>query len=194
MPSVSACVFRDGEIVWASPCSESRTSARAATTDDVYRIGSITKTFTAVLVMQLVAEGRIELDGAAADVPARGAGRADDPDGASVTSPACSGSRPGRSGSRCSLRRREELLVGLADAELVLPPGEHWHYSNLVFALLGEIVMRVTGAGYADLLQRRILDPLGLSADEPAPRGAEGEPVLRRPVRRHRARRARPGA
>ena len=62
MPSVSACVFRDGEIIWqrAFGVADVATS-RAATTDDVYRIGSITKTFTAVLVMQLVGDGRIDL-------------------------------------------------------------------------------------------------------------------------------------
>jgi CubicO group peptidase (beta-lactamase class C family) len=57
---------------------------------------------------------------------------------------------------------REELIAGLEDAELVLRPAEQWHYSNLVFALLGEIVMRTGGAPYEELLQKRILDPLGL--------------------------------
>ena len=60
MTSVSACVFRDGEILWERVLGIADvTSSRAATTDDVYRIGSITKTFTAVLIMQLVAEGRM---------------------------------------------------------------------------------------------------------------------------------------
>jgi len=63
MPSVSACVFRDGVVVWQRVIGMADVaSARAARPDDVYRIGSITKTFTAVLVMQLVAEGRIELE------------------------------------------------------------------------------------------------------------------------------------
>jgi CubicO group peptidase (beta-lactamase class C family) len=67
---------------------------------------------------------------------------------------------------------REELIAGLEDAELVLRPAEQWHYSNLVFALLGEIVMRAGGAPYEELLQKRILDPLelrrtSLRPDEP---------------------------
>ena len=82
MPSISACVFRDGEIVWERVLGVADVAtSRAATTDDVYRIGSITKTFTAVLVMQLVDEGRIELGSTASHVPARGTGRTDDPDG-----------------------------------------------------------------------------------------------------------------
>jgi CubicO group peptidase (beta-lactamase class C family) len=67
---------------------------------------------------------------------------------------------------------REELIAGLEDAELVLRPAEQWHYSNLVYALLGEIVMRTGGAPYEELLQKRILDPLelrrtSLRPDEP---------------------------
>ena len=83
MPSVSACVFRDGEVIWERVLGVADLAdGRAATSDDVYRIGSITKTFTAVLVMQLVTAGRLELDAPHAHVPARGSGRTDDPDGA----------------------------------------------------------------------------------------------------------------
>ena len=71
---------------------------------------------------------------------------------------------------------REELIAGLEDAELVLRPGEQWHYSNLVFALLGEIVMRATGEPYADVLQRRILDPLGLTRTSLRPEGPKASP------------------
>ncbi len=83
MPSVSACVFRDGEVIWERVLGVADVaSARAATSDDVYRIGSITKTFTAVLIMQLVQAGRIDLEAPHAHVPAGGAGRADGADGA----------------------------------------------------------------------------------------------------------------
>jgi CubicO group peptidase (beta-lactamase class C family) len=71
---------------------------------------------------------------------------------------------------------RDELIAGLEDAELVLRPGEQWHYSNLVFALLGEIVMRATGEPYADVLQRRILDPLGLTRTSLRPDGPKASP------------------
>ncbi len=71
---------------------------------------------------------------------------------------------------------REELIAGLEDAELVLRPGELWHYSNLVFALLGEIVMRVTGESYADVLQQRILDPLGLTRTSLRPDAPRASP------------------
>jgi CubicO group peptidase (beta-lactamase class C family) len=57
---------------------------------------------------------------------------------------------------------REELLAGLEDAERVLRPGEAWHYSNLAYGLLGELVMRRSERGYEDALRTRVLEPLAL--------------------------------
>ena len=37
------------------------------------------------------------------------------------------------------------MLADLAEAEAVLPPQQRWHYSNLAFALLGQVVARVAG-------------------------------------------------
>ena len=190
MPSVSACVFRDGEVIWERVLGVADVaSARAATSDDVYRIGSITKTFTAVLIMQLVHAGRIDLE-----APLR-TYLPEAPVGPTVRMAlshmtGVQREPPGEIWESMQPPSREELIAGLEDAELVLRPGEQWHYSNLVFALLGEIVMRVTGESYADVLQQRILDPLGLTRTSLRPGRTEGEPVLRRSVRRHGARRA----
>jgi CubicO group peptidase (beta-lactamase class C family) len=76
---------------------------------------------------------------------------------------------------------REELIAGLEDAELVLPPAHRWHYSNLAFGLLGEVVERRRGVPYAGVLRERILEPLGLtrttlSEEAPAARGYFVEP------------------
>jgi len=68
---------------------------------------------------------------------------------------------------------REELLARLEDAERVLRPGEAWHYSNLAFGLLGEIVARRSDSGYEAALRTRVLDPIGLDRtgfDPPGPR------------------------
>jgi CubicO group peptidase (beta-lactamase class C family) len=50
----------------------------------------------------------------------------------------------------------------------VLAPGSWWHYSNLAFALLGEVVARAHGGTWEEALEQRILDPLGLSRTTPA--------------------------
>ena len=104
-------------------------------------------------------------------VSARGARRADGSDGLS-TSPGCSRAA-GEICSRCS--RRPERADQARDAELA-STGELWHYSNLVFALLGEIVMRVTGEAYADVLEKRILDPLGLTRTSLRPDAPKASP------------------
>src|SRR4029450_8732133 len=57
---------------------------------------------------------------------------------------------------------REGLVAGLAEAEEVLRPGARWHYSNLAFALLGEVVARRSGLEYEDYVRERLLAPLGL--------------------------------
>ncbi len=175
MPSVSACVFRDGEVIWERALGVADIAAdRAATSADVYRIGSITKTFTAVLVMQLVESGRVELDAPLRSyVPEVPAG----PTVRLALSHLTGMQRepPGEIWETMKPPSREELIAGLEDAELVLRPGEQWHYSNLIFALLGEIVMRATGERYRDVLQKRLLDPLrlartGLQPEEPKAR------------------------
>jgi CubicO group peptidase (beta-lactamase class C family) len=67
---------------------------------------------------------------------------------------------------------RAGLVSGLADAEQVLPVGARWHYSNLAFALLGEVVARRSGLQYEDYVRERLLKPLELdrtSFDPAAP-------------------------
>lgn len=176
LPSVSACVFRDGEIVWERVLGVADVAtSRPATIDDVYRIGSITKTFTAVLVMQLVGEGRIDLE-----APLR-TYLPEAPVGPTIRMAlshltGVQREPPGEIWESMQPPAREELIAGLEDAELVLRPGEQWHYSNLVFALLGEIVMRVRAEPFSDVLQRRVLDPLGLARTSMSPAAPKASP------------------
>src|SRR5882672_10759544 len=63
LPSVAAAVVREGEIAWSSAIGAADYDAgRDATPDTQYRIGSITKTFTAVAIMQHRAAGALDLD------------------------------------------------------------------------------------------------------------------------------------
>jgi CubicO group peptidase (beta-lactamase class C family) len=173
-PSVSAAVVRRGEPVFAHSVGLADVDAGTAPNDDTqYRIGSITKTFTAVLVLALRDEGRLRLeDPLATHVP---------------------GTRHGAVTLRqllthlSGLQRepvgdvwytletpdRETLLAGFEEAEAVSPPHRRLHYSNLAFAMLGEVVARVDGRPWEVALQSRILDPLGMTRttmDPVAPR------------------------
>jgi CubicO group peptidase (beta-lactamase class C family) len=63
VPSVTAAVARNGETVWADAIGLADVeTGREATLDDQYRVGSITKTFTAAAVMILRDEGALELE------------------------------------------------------------------------------------------------------------------------------------
>ena len=66
----------------------------------------------------------------------------------------------------------DELLARLADAELVLPAGERWHYSNLAYALLGEVVARVAGTAFADFVDERLIG----RSDSPGRPGSRSSP------------------
>jgi CubicO group peptidase (beta-lactamase class C family) len=181
MPSVSAAVFRDRALLWHEAVGLAVAEPQeGATPEHQYRIGSITKTFTAVLVLQLRAAGAVDLEAPLRDyVPEAPAG----PTVRQALSHLSGFQRepPGDIWETLRVPDREELLAGLEDAEQVLRPGFRWHYSNLAFALLGELVARSAGAAYRDVLRDRILEPLGLSRttfgeEAPVARGYFVEP------------------
>ncbi len=162
LPSVAAAAVRDGEVIWADAVGVADVeSGEDATPDHQYRIASITKTFTAVAVMQLRDEGKLSLDDPL-DRHIPGAVRS--PTLRFLLSHASGLQRepPGRIWETLSFPSREELVDGLEESEQVLAPGAYRHYSNLGFSLLGEVVARVTGAEYERHVDERVLRPLGL--------------------------------
>jgi CubicO group peptidase (beta-lactamase class C family) len=131
LPSVSAAVYRDEEIVWAETIGAAEDDASEPTPDTQYRIGSITKTFTAAAIMLLREEGKLELDDELGrHVPEARFGE--------LTlrrllahSSGIQREPPGEVWETLEFPKGDELLGRLGDAELVLPAGERWHYSNL---------------------------------------------------------------
>ena len=164
-PSIAAAVVRDGETAWADAVGlADADGGEQATPDHQYRIGSITKTFTAVAVMQLRAERRLDLEDrldAHLDVPEHGA--------LTLRRMLSHGSGlqreiPGEVWESLEFpQSTEDLLRRLTEAEHVLEPGERWHYSNLAFILLGEVVAKLSGMPYEDYVEQQILQPLGLT-------------------------------
>ena len=163
MPSVAAALVRGGEVVWSDAVGLADLGKeRAATPETQYRIGSITKTFTAAAVFQLRDEGLLDLD---------------DPVGRhveelTVATPAirallshASGlqrEQPGDMWETMVMPSQEELVASLGVAERVIP-GSHWHYSNLAFSILGLVVERLRGVPYRQVVNERLLGPVGLA-------------------------------
>jgi CubicO group peptidase (beta-lactamase class C family) len=184
LPSVSAAVYRGEETVWAESVGIADDTGREATPETQYRIGSITKTFTAAAVLLLREEGKLDLD----DPIER---HLPDARFGALTlrrllahSSGIQREPPGEVWETLEFPKGDELLARLADAELVLPTGERWHYSNLAYALLGEIVARVADTTFVGYVDQRLIRPLGLSRTtwrsvEPAARGFYVDPYAR---------------
>jgi len=162
LPSVTAAVVRDGELVWETAVGAADVKERRdATPDTQYRLGSITKTFTAAAIMQLRDAGKLDLE-ASLDRYVEGAAHA--PTIRRLLSHTSGLQRETHDDAWLHAHFADvpELLGTLDRAEQVLPPGARFHYSNLAFALLGIVVERVSGVAYAQYVEQRLLEPLGL--------------------------------
>lgn len=138
-----------------------------ATADTVYEIGSITKTFTAALVLRRVEQGRLSLDEAVTRWLPELQGPADGitirhllahTSGLSSAPMAEDMSLPVSAGA---------LLAAVRDRPAEFSPGARFRYNNNGYALLGLIIERESGRAYADLLREELLEPLGLSRTAP---------------------------
>ncbi|WP_424888064.1 serine hydrolase domain-containing protein [Streptomyces sp. XH2] len=166
-PSMVGAVTRDGHLVWSSGRGELPGGARAE--DVQYRIGSITKTFVAVLVMRLRDEGLLKLEdrlGAYLDTPA--GGDATIAQLLSHTSGLAAEAR-GPWWERTDGALRPELGDLFGDRPQLHTPGRLHHYSNPGYALLGALVERLRGESWYAVLRREVLEPLGMDRTTLAP-------------------------
>ncbi|MFF7872974.1 serine hydrolase domain-containing protein [Streptomyces californicus] len=171
--------------------------------DSRFRIGSMTKAFTATAVLRLVEEGRVRLD-ARVERYLPGVVRGHGNDGRAITVRQLLQHTSGlpdfldhldpREIVKDPLAHRDPLdLVNIALAHPPeFDPGSGWSYSNTGYLLAGMIIERVTGRTYAEEIQRSVIEPLGLEetsvpADDPEipgphPRGyvrpGDGAPLL----------------
>jgi len=176
LPSISAAVLRDGELIWETAVGAANVEASLeATPDTQYRIGSITKTFTAAAIMQLRDAGKLDLEDT---LDRHVAGAAHTSTIRRMLSHVSGLQRETQDESWLTLRFAppDELLETLSQAELVLPSGARFHYSNLAFALLGIVVERVAGMSYQDYVRERLFEPVGLTrvSFEPESPAAQG--------------------
>ena len=163
LPSVSAAVFRGEELAWSDAIGLADVEQGVdATPDTQYAVASITKTFTAVSVLQLRDAGKLDLDDPLSEhLPDAAHGT---PTLRRMLAHASGLQRepPGEIWETLTFPGEEDLLRGLEEAEQVLPPMAAWHYSNLAYALLGVVVSRISGTPFRDYVQERLLGPVGL--------------------------------
>lgn len=152
---MTGAVVRDAHPVWSH--------AIEATTDTQYRIGSLTKTFVAVLVMRLRDEGLLDLaDPLDKHVHGTKIGSLTIGQLLAHTSGLAS-ETPGPWWERTGGRLRPGLAEVLGEQPIKHPAGERFHYSNPGFATLGTLVETLRGRRWDEALQDEILDPLEMS-------------------------------
>ncbi|MFJ6844017.1 serine hydrolase domain-containing protein [Streptomyces griseoluteus] len=159
-PSLVAAVVRGGRAVWHG----ARTSVDGHGPDEdvQYRIGSITKTFTAVLVLRLRDEGLLDLDDPLdKHLPGTGAGEATIAQLLAHTAGLAAES-PAPWWERTPGSTRPELSDVLGEKPQLHPAGRRHHYSNPGYTLLGALVEELRGAPWEQVLRDEVLQPLGL--------------------------------
>jgi D-alanyl-D-alanine carboxypeptidase len=163
--AVALAVGRDGRVEAAAGFADLRTG-EVLTVDDRFRIGSVTKIFVAALVLQLVAEGLLDLDGDAAPFA----------DGITIRQLLNHTSglqdwvgdvveffEPYRRdlGHRFGLTPHEQLQLVL-EKPREFAPGEGWAYHGSNYLVLRLVVEETTGMTLREALRERVLEPLSL--------------------------------
>ena len=170
IPGVQACVAEDGiQRLSAALGTADEPAGTPLTERHLFRIASHSKSFTAVLVLRLVEQGRLRLDDpVAAHVPGLvGSALA----GITLRELLSHGGgviRDSEDGDFWQLERpypdREELVRITAEpSAAVLPRHERFKYSNIAYGVLGLVVEQVTGTTFDEAIRKEVLDPLGLS-------------------------------
>jgi len=173
VPAASVGVSMDGETVTHAAGVLSKATGVEATTDSVFQIGSITKLWTASLVMQLVDEGLVDLD----DVVRKYLPEfriADDDAASEITVRHLLTHTAGFEGDIFTDTGMgddcvEKYLGVLRDVPQLFPPGEMWSYNNAGFCVLGRLVEVLRGAPYDVCLRRHLVEPLGLAGVATSP-------------------------
>jgi CubicO group peptidase (beta-lactamase class C family) len=139
------------------------------TPDTKFRIGSITKQFTSMLIMQLVSEDKIKLDGKLTDyLPYY---RKDTGEKITIemllthTSGIPSYTSRSDFGEQLSKKfyKPDNFVKEYCSGDLEFEPGKQFVYNNSGYFILGAIIEKVTGKTYEEVLKSRIFEPLGMS-------------------------------
>ena len=178
----AAGIVHGDELAWSGGTGfASLVDRQPAGPDVLYRIASITKTFTGTAIMQLRDAGALDLDDTAVKwIPelsdsassatigavtirrllSHESGLVSEPPGTDFLA-----SEPSYEG------RASQNLARVAEIFTAVPPNTQLKYCNLGYQLLGEIVQRASGIPYPEYVAGRILTPLGMSSTgfEPLP-------------------------
>jgi CubicO group peptidase (beta-lactamase class C family) len=164
----SAALWHDGTLIRAETGTVNATTGAPVRPDTLFAAGSVTKTFTASLVMTLVDEGRLDLDAPVLRyLP--GFTTADPVRSAAITVRMLLNHSSGLPGNYLPNLPPgddvlERLMRELATLEVTGVPGRRFSYSNMGMSTLGRLVEVITGDPFDVALSTRLLRPLGMTA------------------------------
>lgn len=177
MPGFSIAVVKDSETVYSEGFGFRDTERNLpATPDTLYGIGSITKSFVAIGVMQLVEKGDFKLDDPVGDHLPFKVGLPEDPIQIHHLLTHSLG-LPSLASSSLALYKGVGVakripwggvdefyaLVNESQDEIVAPPGERFFYHNAAWRLLGHIIQVKTGMPFHRYIKKRVINPLGMT-------------------------------
>lgn len=173
VPGLAAGVARAGRLEWFTGIGTIDVDAPGDSPDEdtQYAVASNSKTFTAVAIMALRDEGCLDLDDTVDE-------HLSDSTHPRVTIRQLLSHTSGMQREPVGdvfdtmvMPSRQELLTGWSAAERVGRPHDRWHYSNLAYGVLGEIIARLDGQPWDAAIRRRILEPLAMTRTGTTPSG-----------------------
>lgn len=176
LPAISIALVDDQETVWARGFGHARPDSTPATAETVHRVGSVSKLFTDIAIMQLVERGEIDLDAPVSQYAP--AFQPNNTSGTPITLRHLTSHRSGLQREPAVGNYFEDTeptlaatVASLAGRDLVYAPGEKSKYSNAGIAVVGYVLEAVKGEPFTEYLHRNVLVPLGIeqSAFEPTP-------------------------
>ncbi len=172
MPGAVMGVIIDGELAWVKATGVRETTDKAPVTPDtVFRIASMTKSFTAMAILKLRDDGKLSLDDPVSRyIPAMADLPYPTKDSPAITirhllthSEGFPEDNPW--GDRQLAQTDETVRAWMrAGIPFSTPPGTTFEYSNYGFGMLGQIVTRASGKDYAVYVRDNILRPLGMNS------------------------------
>jgi CubicO group peptidase (beta-lactamase class C family) len=139
-------------------------AARPVTADTKFAIGSISKSFTAVVLLQMADEKKFDAAAPVNEYLPQFRVSSSYP---AITGHSMLNHTSGLPNYLPHLSSMRYVLYALHDFQPTYAPGEHFEYSNTGYQVLGYVAERIDGASFASILKRRVLEPLGMRATEP---------------------------
>jgi D-alanyl-D-alanine carboxypeptidase len=169
VPGATYIVTKDGKPVFRGAMGLSNAAQkRALQPDDVLRIGSVTKQFTAVAILMLMEEGKLQLtDSVTTLLPGYPATGKDVTVEHLLTHTSGIPSFTDMQSYQLGKSKKtsmQDIISRFKNEPLQFAPGSQWKYNNSGYFLLGAIIEKVSGKSYATFVAERIFTPLGMKA------------------------------